>query len=180
MNSDQVSTLQKWYDRLSGDIQQRIDNRQKFLRLLFAIYPIASALVIKTRVYEASFMICVAILILLLLFWSDQFHIVVAANYCNKIEELLVNELDLPIKGWEMWSRNRENGKAISSRLSGAGHMLLYFLTYTTFCVLGLMKGKLDAPNKVEILYFLLIESIFIFIAASCLWLDKKTWSNQN
>jgi hypothetical protein len=136
-NMEAVELMTRRYGEMRTEILARIDARYKLLQLTIAVTAALFSVIWAASQPQLGFVGAFLLLCATLLYYGDNRAIAATADYLLKIEESLDATLDVPVQGWERWSRQSHIRKGGSTAVQMAAYLLFFAVSYTTFIYIG-------------------------------------------
>jgi len=172
-----IEILQQRYGWLRNEIVMNLEHRYKLMQFLMALLPVTYSVIVVSKLYFIAFLASILVLIISILFYSENRSIVDKSNYLLILEEYIDSNAKLSINGWETYARDPQMKKARATMTLHITFMLLFFFSYSfynlIFCLNLPYNDELNSwlSNQhyslfnVKIIIFLILQvPMFLFM----------------
>jgi hypothetical protein len=133
INRYNIEILQQRYGWLRNEIMMNIDHRYKLVQFLLALIPITYTVIVVAKLYLVSILASIVVLIIAILFHSENRSIIDKSDYLIKLENFIDFEFKLPISGWETYARSPEMEKMRATKTLNFTFLILFIFAYSFY-----------------------------------------------
>ena len=173
-----IEVLQSRYELVRNELVMRLDYRYKLFQLSLVIVPAFASFIWKLKWYYAGFGVSIFYILIISILLFEAKQIIFISDYLYKIEKYLDETLNLPCKGWEIYTRASSNSSKKGTNSLAIAFVFLFSIPY----FIGIGIGLYGMYKDNIALIYLIIVFIFsmlplILVTIGGLNLKKIYWS---